>query len=300
MATRTLNINKTNWTLPFRVWKKGQPHPYPGHLHTSIKRWGESIRGISFAQINSIYHRWHENGLTDIPEKPITLDAGIGKSMFSAEIDPKWLRTPEIVLKAIDEGNPFKGRVRMAWTNWFLMIYAEFAAGSLVPEKVEGKGFSSIPAISTGTVIWGRSEEEISFRHRHIICAFDWANVFLLNALYEIAREEDRLDNYRNVAGQLRAAADARIKTIDGVFDAASILGIEETMGYKNILLFTREIGKYAPQLIKWSEEGRISLVDALRRFYNKHKKEKEQIFAEIKAQCETAPDNRKANNGGI
>ncbi len=289
LSTGPFNIGRSNWTLPFRVWKKGQPHPYPNSLHATIKRPHGCVSGITFNQVSSMFGEWLKNGLHSIEPKVLTIDQAFGKDRFSAQIDLALLRYPGSVMMNKEEANPFKAPLRMACVNWFLFIYSAFDTGHFRPEKTEFKDFGDIPEITTKTIWWENIEQGASYSKRDLLCTFDWADTFLLFALYEVAKEAGRQDDYKKVAGQFRMASDARLSSLDDVYDASHILGLTGVFEYEKIFVSISDIKPFMPDLMRWSGQGKISLTEALDQLRNKYRKERFEAFAIIKAACEAA-----------
>jgi len=287
MAAGQLNIGRSNWTLPFSIWKQGQSHPYPNSLHATIKRPQGSVSGISFTQVSSMFDEWLDHGLKGIEPKVVTLDQKYGKYRFSAEMNLELLKYPGREMYNKEGANPFKTDLRMLCVNWFLHIYSALDTGLIKPEKTEIRTFSDIPYITTATIWRDKPKGSSVLFSGDLICAFDWADTFLLYALYEVSREEGRLDDYKKVAGQLRMASQARISSLDSVYDASHILGLNEYLEYENILISMKDIRMFMPDLIKWSEEGKISLTEALGQFRNKYRRERIEVFAKIRSACE-------------
>lgn len=299
MANGTSKIIMTTWPLPSRVWKKGQKHPYPNRQHVTMIKHGGLVSGISFRQISELYGEWREKGLKRIEPRLLTMDAKCGTHNYSAELNLSDLHIPGKEMMEKKGVNPFNTSFVMSRVVWFIHIFGALKTGILKPDKPTQDTLIDIQKISSGTVVT-EPVPEGSFRMGKFICQFDWVDVFNLIALYKVAKETGRLEEYKNVEGQLRAASELSIAFLDSVYEADHILGVDVSLGHKPINAVVKEVKPFMPDLLKWANEGKISLEDALSQLGSKYPKPRLETFAKIKAACESpSTENTKVDNGG-
>jgi hypothetical protein len=283
------------WTLPSRVRREGQPHPYPGHLKVPFTR-PEVFRNFATDEsLTAIRNKWGTEGLgiEETRAKPVSLDVAFGRYTYSTEVDLALCNT---ALQAPDQsGRNLYFRSPHGDVNECIFLDTALVTGAITAEKIFNDDPSTPARLSSKFLIFNCPADGSP----PYSIPFDWVNILYVHSLYEIARYSGKLFHYKGTYGQIVMAHDAGLVKLRHLHEAIVLLGLEKEMDHEPLDVSLKRIDKYIPDILKWAHANKISFYDAMKSFEYKTTPECREIFEKIKAACElSAAENGKVNNG--